>query len=82
MIEAVTMPRTELQQLLVEAARLGANHAFDELTTYHLRDACKRLGVSYNTLAKRIKEGKIRPVDGRISGREIRRYLSQHVGDS
>lgn len=32
--------------------------------------------MSYNTLKKRICEGKIRCIDGRITGAEIRRYLS------
>ena len=49
---------------------------------YHYKDACERLGISYNTLQKRIKEGKIRPVDGRITGAEIRRYLSQARSDA
>ncbi|MNV42128.1 hypothetical protein D3C71_1337880 [compost metagenome] len=44
---------------------------------YHLKDACTRLGISYNTLKKRILEGKIQVVDGRITGAEIRRYLAQ-----
>jgi len=30
-----------------------------------------------DTLRRRIMEGKITPVDGRISGAEIRRYLAQ-----
>lgn len=44
---------------------------------YHLKNACKQLGISYNTLQWRILEGKIRPVDGRITGAELRRYLTQ-----
>lgn len=71
----ITIEQHELQRLLVEAARQGANHAIDDLVCYHLKDACTRLGISYNTLQKRISEGKIRPVDGRITGAEIRRYL-------
>lgn len=45
--------------------------------SYHYKDACKRLGISYNTLQKRIQKGKIKPVDGRIAGVELLRYLSQ-----
>ena len=32
-------------------------------------------GISYNTLQKRIRKGKIHPIDGRITGAELRRYL-------
>lgn len=73
----IVLSRTELHILLKEAARLGANQAIDDLVCYHYKDACARLGISYNTLQKRILEGKIRPVDGRITGAEIRRYLNQ-----
>lgn len=73
----ITIEQNELQRMLVEAARQGANHAIDDLVCYHFNEACERLGISYNTLKKRIQEGKIRPVDGRITGLEIRRYLSQ-----
>lgn len=72
----VTLHEDQLRELLEEAARRGAHTAFEELTLYHLKDACARLGISYNTLKKRICEGKIRSVDGRITGAEIRRYLS------
>lgn len=73
----LTLEQHELQKMLVEAARIGANHAIEDMVCYHFKDACTRLGVSYNTLQKRILEGKIRPVDGRITGAEIRRYLTQ-----
>ena len=71
----VTLHEDQLRQLLEEAARRGAHTAFEELTLYHLKDAAARLGMSYNTLQKRILEGKIETVDGRITGAEIRRYL-------
>jgi predicted DNA-binding protein (UPF0251 family) len=73
----ITLEQHELQRMLVEAARLGANHAIEDMVCYHFNEACERLGISYNTLKKRIQEGKIRPVDGRITGAEIRRYLAQ-----
>ena len=57
----LTLEQHELQQMLVEAARIGANYAIEDMVCYHLKDACTRLGVSYNTLQKRILEGKIRP---------------------
>lgn len=78
---AVTMESTDLQKMLQEAARIGgeigAKTAIDDLVCYHLKDACRQLNMSYNTLQKRISEGKITPVDGRITGGEIRRYLTK-----
>lgn len=74
---ALTIEQHELQQMLVEAARLGANHAIEDMVCYHLKDACTHLGISYNTLKKRMLEGKIHAVDGRITGAELRRYLRQ-----
>ena len=79
---SITIEQHELKKMLVEAARIGANHAIEDMVCYHLRDACARLGISYNTLQKRIQEGKIRPVDGRITGAELRRYLAQLGGDA
>jgi hypothetical protein len=78
----MNIEQDELQQLLTEAARMGAQIAIEDMVCYHLGDACKPLGISYNTLQKRIKEGKIRPVDGRITGEELRRYLTQHRRES
>lgn len=72
----ITLKQDELQAMLVEAAKLGANYAIEDMVCYHYKDACKRLGISYNTLQKRIQEGKIKPIDGRITGAELRRYLS------
>jgi len=71
----ITLEKSQLEQLLEEAARRGANKAIEDMVCYHLQDACARLGISYNTLKKRILEGKIRTVDGRITGAELRRYL-------
>jgi hypothetical protein len=72
----------ELQRMLTDAARMGAQIAIDDMVCYHYKDACKRLGISYNTLQKRIMDGKIRPVDGRITGQELRRYLTQQRSDA
>lgn len=77
----ITLEENHLKNMLIEAARMGAQHAIEDMVCYHYKDACARLGISYNTLQKRIQEGKIRPVDGRITGAELRRYLSKHVGD-
>lgn len=81
MKEPISIRQADLQCMLEEAARRGAERAIDDMVCYHLKDACERLGISYNTLRRRILEGKIRPIDGRITGAELRRYLSQHVGD-
>ncbi len=72
----ITMEQHALESLLTEAARRGAAQAIEDMVCYHYIDACERLGISYNTLQKRIREGKIRPVDGRITGAELRRYLA------
>ncbi len=71
----ITIEKAELQEMMVQAARIGAMNMFNEITLYHLKDAANLLGVSYNTLQKRIAEGKIRVIDGRITGAEISRYL-------
>lgn len=76
-ISTITFEHHELRNILAEAARIGANIAIEDMVCYHLQDACTRLGISYNTLKKRILQGKIRPVDGRITGAELRRYLSE-----
>ncbi|QHS36082.1 hypothetical protein GWQ43_08425 [Alcaligenes faecalis] len=67
----------QLEAMLKRAAQLGAKQAIEDMVCYHYKDACKRLGISYNTLQKRILEGKIKPVDGRITGAELLRYLGQ-----
>lgn len=72
---SITLEKAELQNMLEQASRNGAIRAFNDLAVYHLTDAAKMLGISYNTLQKRILEGKIKPVDGRITGAEITRYL-------
>jgi len=78
----IMIERHELRKMLVEAARMGADLAIEDMVCYHLKDAAERLGISYNTLQKRIAEGKIRPVDGRITGAELRRYLTEHRRDA
>ncbi len=78
----LSIEQQELRHMLMEAARIGANLAIEDMVCYHYKDACTRLGISYNTLQKRIQEGKIRPIDGRITGAEIRRYLSQPCGNT
>jgi len=75
---AVTLAPGQLGVLLEQAARRGAEIAITDMVCYHYKDACQRLGISYNTLQKRIMEGKIHPVDGRITGAELRRYLIEH----
>jgi hypothetical protein len=70
-----------IRALLDEAARRGAQVAIDELVLYTMGDAAKRMGIAYSTLRKRVLEGKVRIVDGKVSGIEMRRYLSQSGRD-
>lgn len=51
------------------------NKAISTLVSYNIKDAAKQIGITPNTLTKRIMEGKIKSVDGRITGAEIKRYL-------
>lgn len=64
-----------LQNMLFQAAKLGAEQAISALVSYNLKDAAQRIGITPKTLTKRILEGKINSVDGRITGSEIKRYL-------
>jgi len=75
---AISLAPGQLGALLEQAAQRGAEIAITDMVCYHYKDACARLGISYNTLQKRIMEGKIHPVDGRITGAELRRYLGEH----
>jgi len=75
---AISLAPGQLGALLEQAAQRGAEIAITDMVCYHYKDACQRLGISYNTLQKRIGEGKIHPVDGRITGAELRRYLIEH----
>lgn len=81
MMSQIMIEESRLQQLLEDAvaqgAKIGVREALDNLVLYNLGDACKQLSMSYNTLQKRIREGKIKAVDGRITGGEIRRYLTK-----
>ena len=65
----------DLKLLLVEAAKLGAQQIIETLVSYNFKDAAKQIGITPKTLNKRILQGKIKAVDGRISGLEIQRYL-------
>lgn len=78
-IELLSDPR--VRALLEEAARRGAQAAIDDLVLYTMGDAAKRIGIAYSTLRKRVLEGKVRTVDGKVSGIEMRRYLSQAGGN-
>ena len=82
----ITLKQDDLQAMLIEAARIGgdigARAVIDGMVTYNYGDAAKRLGISYPTLQRRMTEGKIRGIDGRITGAEIRRYLSQKSGNA
>ncbi|SET59984.1 hypothetical protein [Thorsellia anophelis] len=70
-----TLEDFELEELLAKAAEKGAKRAFETWALYNLKDACVKLGVSYPTLKRKILEGKIKTVDGKITGAEILKYL-------
>lgn len=74
-IDGVSLSRAALEGLLQRAAEIGAERAIVSLVTYQYMDAAKQLGICTKTLMKRIHEGKIKSVDGRITGAELLRYL-------
>lgn len=71
----IALEESSLQNMLFLAAQMGAEKAISALVSYNLKDAAKQIGVTPKTLGKRILEGKIKCVDGRITGAEIKRYL-------
>lgn len=75
MTKKVIMSADELERLLTKSAKLGASYAINDIAVYQLKDAAALMNISYVTLKKRIDEGKIQLVDGRITGHEIRKYL-------
>ena len=73
----ITIGRLELYELIRQAGEEGARQAIMCLVTYNYTDAAAQIGITTGTLAKRIAEHKIRPVDGRITGAELMRYLKE-----
>lgn len=71
----VTIDKAELQAMLEQASKNGAQQMFNDIAVYNMTESAQLLGISMNTLRQRIREGKIKPVDGRITGAEIMRYL-------
>lgn len=71
----IAIEESQLKHLLFQAAQMGADKAISALVSYNIKDAAKQIGVTPKTLGKRILEGKIKAVDGRITGAEIKRYL-------
>lgn len=72
----VTIPESTLKKMLAEAAEYGAKRFMNDMAVYSYSEAAKLLKMSSVTLRKRIHEGKIKQVDGKITGQEIRRYLA------
>lgn len=72
----IAIEESKLSSMLFAAAQAGAEKAISALVSYNLKDAAKQIGITPKTLTKRILEGKIKSVDGRVTGSEIRRYLS------
>jgi len=71
----IAIEESTLNSMLFKAAQLGAEQAIIALVSYNLKDAAKQIGITPKTLTKRILEGKIHSIDGRITGAEIKRYL-------
>lgn len=71
----ITLPESRLREMLVEAAQIGAQRAIDDMAFYQQKEVCRKLKISQNTLRKRILEGKIKTIDGSISGAELRKYM-------
>lgn len=71
----IALDDPDVKRLVEAAARMAVQEANDVML-YPLADAAERLGICYNTLKRRIREGRIHQVNGRISGAELRRYLS------
>ena len=69
------MEETALRALLIQSAKIGAEQAFRKYARYNYQEAAKLLSVTPKTLSKRVVEGKIKSVDGLITGTEIDRYL-------
>jgi len=80
-IPTISMESAELEALLERAAARGAQQAIDSLVSFNYKEASKHLNISPDTLRKRLLEGKIQQVDGRISAAEIHRYLAQKRRD-
>ncbi|AEP36191.1 Helix-turn-helix domain containing protein [Taylorella asinigenitalis MCE3] len=71
----IFMNKDELRVLLSEAALEGGKKAVENLKLFTKSQACELLNISTPTLMKRIKAGKIKTVDGYISGAELLKYI-------
>lgn len=45
--------------------------------SYNMKEAARRLGISYSHMKQLVEVGRIRRINGRISGRELERYLNK-----
>lgn len=71
----IELTKQDLQALLIESAKKGAEQAIKGHINLHKKEACAMLGVSLPTLNKLIKNGAIKEVDGRVPGWSIQNYL-------
>jgi hypothetical protein len=71
----VTLEQSELEDLLAKAVAAGAELTFKKYIRYNLMTAANHLDITPKTLAKYVSMGKIKAVDGLITGTEIDRYL-------
>ncbi len=72
----IAIEESRLESLLTEATRRGAEIAFKRFVRYNYTEAARLLSITPKTLSKYIVGGKIKAVDGMVSGEEIDRYLA------
>lgn len=72
----IAIEESRLESLLTEATRRGAEIAFKRFVRYNYTEAARLLNITPKTLSKYILLGKIKAVDGMVSGEEIDRYLA------
>jgi hypothetical protein len=71
----IAIEESRLESLLTEATKRGAELAFKRFVRYNYTEAAKLISITPKTLSKYILLGKIKAVDGMVSGEEIDRYL-------
>ena len=72
----IVIEESRLESLLTEATKRGAELAFKRFVRYNYTEAAKLISITPKTLSKYILLGKIKAVDGMVSGEEIDRYLA------
>jgi predicted DNA-binding protein (UPF0251 family) len=76
--QLITLSMIELKALMIEVSEIAAEKAIESFTTFNIKDAAAKIGITPKTLTAHIKAGKIKAANGRISGKELARYLEIH----